>query len=110
MTAASARTCTRAGEVVRRAAAPLLVAALVAAARVAPAQTPSPTPTPYRSNSLDAAHGGRESLLLWRDGAPGALGTAPEDRPKLALYRAPAAAANGTGVVVCPGGGYHNLA
>jgi acetyl esterase/lipase len=110
MTAASARTCTRAGESMRRAAAPLLVAALVAAARVALAQTPSPTPTPYRSNSVDTAHGDRESLLLWPDGAPGALGTAPEDRPKLTLYRAPAATANGTGVVVCPGGGYHNLA
>jgi acetyl esterase/lipase len=110
MTAASAPTCTRAGEVVRRAATSVLVLALVAAAQVAPAQTPSPTPTPYRSNSVDTAHGDRESLLLWPDGAPGALGTAPEDRPKLTLYRAPAATANGTGVVVCPGGGYRTLA
>jgi acetyl esterase/lipase len=108
MTAASARTCTRAGEAVRGAAAALLVAALMAAARTAPAQTPSPTP--YRSNSVDTAHGDRESFLLWPDGAPGALGTAPEDRPKLTVYRASAATANGTGVVVCPGGGYRNLA
>ena len=59
---------------------------------------------------MDTAHGDRESLLLWPGGAPGALGDAPEDRPKLTLYRAPAASANGTGVVVCPGGGYRNLA
>ena len=110
MTAASARTCTRAGEVRRLVAPVLAAAALLAAARVAPAQTPSPNPPPYRSNPVDTAHGDRESLLLWPEGAPGALGTAPEDRPKLTLYRAPSGAANGTGVVVCPGGGYRNLA
>jgi len=87
---------------------PILVLALSAA--VTAAQTPSPTPTPYRSNPVDTAHGDREFLLLWPDGAPGALGTAPEDRPKITLYHAPAAAASGAGVVVCPGGGYGTLA
>jgi len=32
------------------------------------------------------------------------------DQPTLTLYRAPAAKANGCGVVVCPGGGYNILA
>jgi acetyl esterase/lipase len=43
--------------------------------------------------------------LLWPEGAPGALGDAPEDKPDLTLYLPP-----GTGpfacVVICPGGGY----
>jgi acetyl esterase/lipase len=93
---------------VRALAAPLVVAMLSAA--VGTAQTPSPSPTPYRSNPVDTAHGDRESLLLWPEGAPGALGTAPEDRPKITIYRAPAASANGAAIVVCPGGGYRTLA
>jgi acetyl esterase/lipase len=74
----------------------------------APSPTPSPTPRSYRSHPVDTAHGDRETLLLWSGGAPGALGTAPEDSPKLTVYRA--VQANGTAVVVCPGGGYRNLA
>lgn len=48
-----------------------------------------------------------ESILLWEGGAPGALGTLPEDKPTLELY--PVANSGGT-VVVCPGGGYQGLA
>jgi acetyl esterase/lipase len=96
----------------------LVTAAIVSTVRLAsgqpaatlPATSPSPSPTPYRSNPVDTAHGDRESLLLWPDGAPGALGTAPEDRPKITIYRAPAGAANGTAVLVCPGGSYRTLA
>jgi acetyl esterase/lipase len=84
--------------------------AVALSAGVVVAQTPSPAPTPYRSNPVDTAHGDREFLLLWPDGAPGALGTAPEDRPKITIYGAPAATANGTAVLVCPGGGYRTLA
>ena len=47
---------------------------------------------------------------LWPGGAPGAVGTEPADRPTLTAYLPPAAKATGTGVVVCPGGGYGNLA
>ena len=89
---------------------PALAVALSAAVATAQTPTPSPVPTPYRSNPVDTAHGDRESLLLWPDGAPGALGSGPEDRPKLTIYRAPAATANGTAVLVCPGGGYRTLA
>lgn len=46
--------------------------------------------------------------LLWPDGAPGALGTAAEDKPSLTPYLAKSP--NGTAVIVCPGGGYQNLA
>jgi acetyl esterase/lipase len=48
--------------------------------------------------------------LLWPDGAPGALGTDDADRPALTLYQPNRTQATGTLVVVCPGGGYQNLA
>jgi acetyl esterase/lipase len=47
--------------------------------------------------------------LLWPDGAPGAAGSEEADRPSLTIYL-PKSIASGTGVVVCPGGGYQNLA
>lgn len=47
--------------------------------------------------------------FLWPEGAPGALGTADEDKPMLIHY-APKRARNTTAVVVCPGGGYGHLA
>ncbi len=46
--------------------------------------------------------------LLWPSGAPGAIGTEPADKPQVTIYRP--AKANGTGMVVCPGGGYGGLA
>lgn len=48
--------------------------------------------------------------LLWPDGAPGAAGNEDVDRPSISIYLPPAASATGTGVVVCPGGGYAHLA
>ena len=48
-------------------------------------------------------------MPLWPDGAPGAQGNADEDIPTLTAYRAPAARAVGTAVIVCPGGGYLHL-
>ena len=47
--------------------------------------------------------------LLYPGGAPGAQGTADEDKPTLTHY-APKRAKNHTAIVVCPGGGYRNLA
>ena len=46
--------------------------------------------------------------LLWPDGAPGAVGSEDTDRPTLTIYLPEKS--SGTGVVVCPGGGYRNLA
>lgn len=51
-----------------------------------------------------------ESVLLWPDGAPGAVGTEDVDKPSLWVYPADKKVANGTGVVICPGGGYGILA
>ncbi len=48
--------------------------------------------------------------LLWPSGAPGAQGDAEIDKPSITIYLAPAEKANGSAVVVCPGGGYHALA
>lgn len=49
-------------------------------------------------------------VLLWPNGAPGALGNRPEDRPTLTPYLATAGKATGAAVIVCPGGGYTHLA
>jgi hypothetical protein len=48
--------------------------------------------------------------LLWTSGAPGAQGNADEDKPSLTIYLPDQAKATGGGIVVCPGGGYQNLA
>ena len=50
-----------------------------------------------------------EEIRLWPS-APRALGTEPEDQPAVFLHRPAAGRANGTAVVVCPGGGYGHLA
>jgi acetyl esterase/lipase len=57
-----------------------------------------------------SAAAGPETVLLWPNGAPGALGKEDADQPSLAIYLPPAAARTATGVVVCPGGGYGKLA
>src|SRR5258708_1764663 len=66
-------------------------------------------PITFKGQGVDAA-GPPKVELLWPDGAPGALGQADEDRPTLTIYLPDRAKAVGFGVVVCPGGGYHNLA
>jgi acetyl esterase/lipase len=48
-------------------------------------------------------------IPLWPDGAPHGP-TKADDETVLFIYRPPADAANGTAVVVCPGGGYGHLA
>ena len=53
---------------------------------------------------------GQESLALWPEGAPGALGTSPDDIPTLTPFLPPAGTATGAAIVVCPGGGYGGLA
>ncbi len=49
-----------------------------------------------------------ETILLWPNGAPGALGTADEDKPTLTIFRT-TLRLNSTAVIVAPGGGYRNL-
>ena len=47
---------------------------------------------------------------LWPDGAPGALGNDEKDQPKLFIYLPGNAGTSRTAIIVCPGGGYRNLA
>ena len=49
-------------------------------------------------------------VLLWPQGAPGAVGNEDADKPSLLLYVLPASKAPRSAVVVCPGGGYQGLA
>jgi acetyl esterase/lipase len=49
-------------------------------------------------------------VLLWPQGAPGAVGTDDADRPSLTLYSLPKGHNARSAVVVCPGGGYGVLA
>lgn len=48
--------------------------------------------------------------LLWPNGAPGAKGSGDGDKPSLTIYLPPEDKATGAAVVICPGGGYGNLA
>lgn len=50
-----------------------------------------------------------KAVLLWPDGAPGALGHADTDQPKLTAYLPAPEKAVGSAVVICPGGGYGGL-
>ena len=49
-------------------------------------------------------------MVLWPDGAPGALGTEPKDTPTLTPFWPAPEMASGAGMVICPGGGYGGLA
>lgn len=54
-----------------------------------------------------------QEILLWPDGAPGALGTEAKDQPKIVVYRpseSSLAKQAGVAMLVVPGGGYGNLA
>jgi acetyl esterase/lipase len=48
--------------------------------------------------------------MLWPRGVPGAVGTEDVDKPTLTIYLPASAAPTHPAVVVCPGGGYRNLA
>ena len=60
--------------------------------------------------TLSVCGADQRSLLLWPDGAPGAVGKEERDRPSLTVYLPSKEKASGTAVVVCPGGGYGFLA
>ena len=48
--------------------------------------------------------------LLWPDGAPGARGDEPKDKPTLIVYLPDESKTLRAAVAICPGGGYGNLA
>ena len=57
---------------------------------------------------LSAAAPQLETVFLWKGDAPGAQGSADTDKPRYTVYRPEVS--NYTAVLVCPGGGYQNLA
>jgi acetyl esterase/lipase len=49
-------------------------------------------------------------IRLWPGAAPGALGTDPDrDTPRMFAYLPDSAKRTGCAMVICPGGGYHNI-
>ncbi|MHC4434377.1 MAG: alpha/beta hydrolase, partial [Planctomycetota bacterium] len=76
-----------------------LVAAFIATAMILPL-------TVSKASAADSP----EVRLLWLDGAPGARGTADGDKPSITIYLPPEDQANGSAVVIFPGGGYGHLA
>lgn len=52
----------------------------------------------------------RNEFPLWTGDAPGALGKEAKDIPTLTPYFAPPSKATGASIIICPGGGYANLA
>ena len=49
-------------------------------------------------------------IRLWQGVAPGALGNEEKDIPTLTVTLPDSGKANGTAIVICPGGGYEHLA
>lgn len=49
-------------------------------------------------------------LVLWPEGAPGALGKEPKDIPTLTPYFPKPESATGAAMIICPGGAYAGLA
>jgi acetyl esterase/lipase len=76
----------------------VLFFAMIAWESSATAQTAQKAPVP------------RMEFPLWTGDAPGALDKEAKDIPTLTPYFAPPAKATGASVVICPGGGYANLA
>ena len=50
-----------------------------------------------------------QAIKLWPNGAPGALGSDPDDIPTLTPFL-PSEKSTGAAVIICPGGGYTHLA
>jgi Esterase/lipase len=70
---------------------------------------PSTASAPARAASRPLVARPQPATPLWANGAPGALGTADVDRPVITPYLPPEGKANGTAVVIFPGGGYQHL-
>jgi len=81
---------------------------LCSASTPSTAQNPAGTTT-QPSRPATAASASPQEILLWENGAPGALGQADADKPTITAYRAPRGS-SGTAVIVAPGGGYSGLA
>ena len=74
----------------------------------APAQTTAPATAPFVTPNALTGTPPNEIDLLWPQGAPGALGTADKDQPKLLVYL-PKENPLRLGVIIAPGGSYGHL-
>ena len=95
-----------------------LLTALLGTARTSAAQEVQPSDTTafseensYRTTALlMETPGDTATVMLWPDGAPGALEGKEPFPSSIKPYLPPREMATGTAVVVCPGGGYGMLA
>jgi acetyl esterase/lipase len=72
---------------------------------------PVKTETPTQSHAAEARlYAEPQTFPLWKNGAPGAQGTASDDTPTLTLYLPSHPSKSDTGVIVAPGGSYTVLA
>ncbi|HJQ23096.1 MAG TPA: alpha/beta hydrolase [Blastocatellia bacterium] len=85
----------------------VMLGLLLALAGAAVAQTAQTTraEVPASDSFLNIA-----TIPLWEGGAPGALGKASADVPTLTIFYPHPGTANGTAVVIAPGGAYRGLA
>ncbi len=60
--------------------------------------------------TLSFAQTNNAEILLWPQGAPGALGDRAQDKPSLTPFLSTSTKATGSIIIVCPGGGYSHLA
>jgi acetyl esterase/lipase len=101
----------KSGGIVKRIVFALIVAVLACGAGFAQVSAPAPAATPLPSRASAVSQGGAgKTMSLWPDGAPGAQGTADEDKPTLTVFLPVGANPTKTGVVVAPGGSYTHLA
>jgi len=74
-------------------------------------QVTAPAAAPLPSTVSAVSQGGAgKTMLLWPEGAPGALGDEDVDKPTLTVFLPVAPNPTKTGVVVAPGGSYTHLA
>ena len=86
-----------------------LVAIVAAPLAAQQAQTLTPTP-PLQSVGTDEAFLGLTTYRLWEGRAEDATGDGADETPTITMFRPQPGRANGTSVVVAPGGGYVLLA
>ena len=84
---------------------PLIVAAFTVAVAAGSPQNAGST----QAARPPASPASPQEILLWENGAPGALGQEDTDKPTVTAYRAPRGS-TGTAIIVAPGGGYSGLA
>ncbi len=66
----------------------------------------APGATGGRGGGRGPANTGPQTITLWPNGTPGAIGDADADKPEMTFYRG---GRSGTAVIIAPGGAYRNL-